>query len=144
MNLKLQRFSDNGQATIGLIFIGNTFECFSLEDTFNEPKVYGKTRIPSGKYEILLRRGSPMSNRYDARYDFHDGMLWLQNVENFKWVYMHVGGDEDDTDGCVLVGRNCLTGNGYNINGSVLAYKKLYQKVYAKLIASEKVYIEII
>jgi hypothetical protein len=144
MYLQLLRLRDNGESTIGTLSINGTFECFTLEDTHNEPKVYGKTRIPSGKYEIKLRNEGGMTQRYAKRFDLHKGMLWLQNVENFEWVYIHVGNDEEDTDGCILVGQSCSARKQQNISGSVFAYTDLYERVIDAIERSEDITIEVI
>ena len=31
-------------------------------------------------------------------------MIWLQNVPNYEWVYIHAGVSKKDTRGCPLVG----------------------------------------
>ena len=144
MLIRLQRLNDDGNSTIGAMFVNDKFQCFTLEDTFNEPKVYGKTRIPEGSYAIELRKEGGMVKKYDEKYSGHDGMLWLRNVDNFEYVYIHVGNDDDDTDGCILVGRNCNTQNGQSINGSVLAYKDLYPLVKEQIDAGYPVNIEVI
>lgn len=133
MYLQLLRLRDNNESTIGTLHANGEFECFTLEDTHNEPKIFGKTRIPKGTYEIKLRTEGGMNGRYSQKYDFHEGMLWLQNVENFEWVYFHVGNDEDDTDGCILVGQVCSARDDQSISGSVLAYKALYKKIIVDL-----------
>jgi len=144
MKIVLDRLRDNGDSTIGTISIDDTFSCFTLEDTFNEPKIMGKTRIPEGEYAIKLRPDSPMATRYSDRYNFHKGMLWLQDVPNFKWVYIHVGNKEDDTDGCILVGRNCMTSPEQMVAGSVLAYSDIYEKIADTILSGEKVTIKIV
>jgi hypothetical protein len=59
-------------------------------------------------------------------------MLWLQNVDNFKWVYIHVGNNHKNTEGCILVGtdpvHDYLDGGGSVIR-SVEAYERLYYKI---------------
>ena len=144
MNLQLERINDDGKSTIGILRIDGIFECFTLEDAFNEPKIYGKTRIPDGSYEITLRKEGGMVAKYNDRFDNHDGMLWLRNVPNFEYVYIHVGNDSDDTDGCILVGRNCITQGEQTINGSTLAYTSLYVKIKNALDAGYPVNIEVI
>lgn len=145
MNIELIRLKDNGISTVGYLLINNVFECFTLEDTYNFPKIHGKTRIPDGTYRIDLRVDSPMSNRYKAKYgDMHKGMLWLRGVPDFDWVYFHVGNREDDTDGCVLLGKTCSTlVSNQSISGSVLAYKDTYPKIAKAILDGENVTVTI-
>ena len=152
MRITVYRDSGGIDSTIGRLTIGQGLSeylhSYTCEDQRQNKKIAGETRIPAGVYEIKLRHGSPMSNRYDSRYSDidHSGMLWLQEVPNFSYVYMHSGNNDDDTEGCILVG---YTGNidiangGGNIGRSSLAYKDLYKKVHPVLMAGEKVYIEI-
>ena len=55
MELRLQREKNNGDTTIGRLYIDGEYECYTLEDQPNDKKVYGETRIPAGTYEIKLR-----------------------------------------------------------------------------------------
>ncbi|NIP88730.1 MAG: hypothetical protein GWN84_03285, partial [Gammaproteobacteria bacterium] len=36
--------------------------------------------------------------------DIHEGMLWIREIPNFEWVYLHCGADHEDTAGCPLLG----------------------------------------
>ena len=146
MLIQLLRLQDNGNSTIGTIHLNGTFEAFSLEDTKNEPKIYGSTRIPSGEYEIKLRTEGMMNKTYSKRFgDVHKGMLWLQDVPNFKWVYLHIGNTHEDTDGCILIGTTCdSTYKRQTVAGSALKYNKTYKKIVEALERDEEVTIQII
>jgi len=145
MYIQVMRLKDDGKSSIGTLMINGSFECFTLEDTHNEPKIYGKTRIQAGKYTIELRNAGNMTLKYSDRFDFHKGMLWLRNVDNFKYVYIHTGNDEDDTDGCLLVGSSCSARiDNQSVSGSVLAYIDIYPKIADAILRGEEVTIEII
>lgn len=145
MFIQLLRLKDDGKETIGIMHINGTFECFTLEDTHNEPKIYGKTRIPAGEYTIELRNEGWMTGRYSDRFPFHKGMLWLRNVENFEYVYIHIGNNDDDTDGCILLGNTANISNGnMSIGGSALAYSRLYPRIAEAITSGEEVTIQII
>jgi len=129
MRLKLQRYSDNGESTLGLFYIDNQFKCYTLEDGFRKEKVPGETRIPSGVYEVTLRTEGGMHERYLKKFPgFHKGMIWLRNVSNFEYVLIHIGNSSDDTNGCILVGSPLIfipprslihqVGCSYRLNGS--------------------------
>lgn len=145
MYIQMLRLKDDGKSTIGTFSINGEFETFTLEDTHNEPKVYGKTRIPSGEYKILLRKEGRMNLKYQDRYTEHRGMLWLQDVPNFEWVYIHVGNTEDDTDGCILLGDTCVARkDNQAVQGSSLAYHAFYKKVIEAMDRGEEITIHII
>jgi len=142
MELKVLRYSDNGESTLGLLFIDGVFECYTLEDEARTYKVFNETRIPEGTYEIKLRTEGEHHAKYMRKFgDLHKGMLWLQDVPDFQWVLIHIGNDDDDTAGCLLVGsksNNNQYGVGY-IEGSTDAYTKMYEKVSKALINEEEV-----
>lgn len=152
MNLTLYRDSKGKDSTIGRLTIGDMVSeylfCYVVEDEKRRTKVAGETRIPAGRYEIKLRRGTPMGKRYDKLYSEvgHDGMLELQGVDNFSFIYIHIGNDEADTEGCLLVNYNSYLDpvNGGGSGGrSTDAYLDLYRIIYPKLVLGEKVYITI-
>jgi hypothetical protein len=136
LELILQRIDRGTESSLGYITIkeGLTswLECFTCEDEKRVNKIKGKTRIPQGRYEIKLRNEGGMNGRYRSRFTWHKGMLWLQNVENFEWVYIHVGNTHEDTEGCILVGagahHNSLEGGG-SIISSTAAYARIYEKI---------------
>ena len=140
MFIEVKRLYDNGKATTGEMYIDGKFECYTLEDTYNYPKVFGETRIPEGSYVVELRKEGGMVKEYNAKYPDHDGMLWLRDVPNFKYVYIHVGNFHENTDGCILVGKTLGDGN---IGNSVAAYNELYPKVVEQLKAGYPVNIEV-
>lgn len=144
MILKLQRFQHGKESTLGLLSVNGVFECFTVEDENREVKVSGETRIPAGVYPITLRNEGGMTQRYAAKFPFHRGMLWLRDVPGFKWVYIHIGNKEDQTEGCILVNMGVMKveDGGYGMS-STLAYTDLYQKIIKAMDAGENVYIVI-
>lgn len=106
MRLKVERVDDDGTSTLGKMFVDGEFECWILEDTHQDEKVQGETRIPNGVYDIQLRPAGGMHGKYAARYDWHKGMLHLQDVPDFTYVYIHSGNYHTHTDGCILVGNS--------------------------------------
>ncbi len=144
MDLTLHRFSGATESTLGLMFVEDRFACYSLEDQWNMPKVPGETRIPPGKYQIILRTEGGMNERYKDRFDFHKGMLWLQDVPEFTFIYIHTGNNDDHSEGCILVGDGQvqnITERG-QVTSSVAAYTRLY-KVITEALLREEVWLEI-
>ncbi len=151
MELKVLRISTGDESTIGAIYRlmlsdgGLAFRGFTMEDQPNEPKVKGETRIPAGRYEIELRTEGGMHGRYSKKFDWHRGMLWLRYVPNFKFVYIHYGNYEKDTDGCILVGDGAQSNvmDDGMVMSSVAAYTRIAQEIYAAMDAGEKVWITV-
>lgn len=142
MELTLNRFFSSSDFTIGKLYINNVFECYTLEDEERKVKVIHETRIPKGKYEIKLREFGGHHEKYKKKFTFHKGMLWLQEVPNFKDILIHIGNTDEDTSGCILVGNSINTTEGTLIN-STAAYTKLYQKVSTELVKGNKVFISV-
>ncbi len=148
LELLNRRISSGDEATLGTLFDSTIaaqpqFLCYVLEDQFNEPKIPGETRIPPGRYEIEFRDEGGMVKRYKKRFSWHRGMLWLQDVPGFQFIYMHVGNKDDDTDGCLLVGDGQVSNviDRGMVTTSVAAYRRLYEKIAAELDAGEAVWI---
>ena len=147
MKLDVIRTQFGKDATNGMLFLDGIFECFTLEDEVRlDKKVMSETAIPLGEYEIKLRTEGGFHSKYTARYgDMHKGMLWLQDVPNFKWILIHVGNTDESTAVCLLLGetqQDLDKGKDGFIGGSGDAYKKMYPKVAEAILSGEKVTIQ--
>ena len=114
MLLKLDRFGSGPAGTLGLLSISGRFECFTLEDPPKDRvKIAGDTRIPAGTYRMTLRTEGGFHGRYRRRFgDMHNGMLWLRDVPEYKWVLIHLGNTKKHTRGCLLVGEGAVRSPG--------------------------------
>jgi hypothetical protein len=128
MDLLVDRYNSEKDHTDGLLFIDGKFECFTLEDEFREVKVKSETRIPDGTYKVELRTVGGFHERYKNKYSFHKGMLWVKDVPGFEYILIHVGNDDGDTAGCLLVGSTADKDKGF-IGASGKAYSDFYPKV---------------
>ncbi len=131
MKLRLIRKELRPESTIGDLFIDDTFECFTLEDTVRAVKIPGKTAITAGTYELAVN----FSNR------FQKFLPLLLNVPNFEGVRIHPGNRPQDTEGCILVGQTKDPASDF-IGQSQLAFAALFPKIKAA-VEREKVFIEI-
>ncbi len=148
MELLVKRQSTGDESTIGTMHRSDpelSFRGFTMEDQPNEPKVKGETRIPAGRYQIKLRTEGGMTTRYAKKFDFHKGMLWLQDVPDFTFVYVHYGNYEKDTDGCILIGDGAQSNvlEDGMVTASVAAYSRLYQEIIGAMDGGEVVWITI-
>jgi hypothetical protein len=138
MNGLVKRIKNNGDTTIGELYIDGVFECDTLEDEPRKVKVRGETRIPAGTYEIKLRTAGSFHAKYSERFkDIHHGMLHITNVPGFDYILIHCGNTDEDTAGCLLVGE----AQEWILKNSTAAYKKLYLKISGALLKNEKVFI---
>ena len=146
LKLQVVRTQLGKDATNGLLFIDGLFECYTLEDQYQAVKVMHETCIPEGTYSIKLRTVGGFHERYKKKYPtFHRGMLWIQDVPGFEYILIHQGNTDEHTSGCLIVGDS-QQDLDVNFNGmvgsSANAYKKLYPKISAQLLAGNKVTIE--
>lgn len=119
MKLELIRDTFTEQATTGRLLIDGKFQCFILEDVIRPegaPKVYGKTAIPYGTYEVVIT----MSARFKKL------LPLLVNVPNFSGIRIHPGNTSADTEGCLLPGET----RGKNaVYSSRIAFGKLFKRL---------------
>jgi len=147
MKLKLVRYSDNGNSTLGLLFIDGKFFCYTLEDEFREVKVKGETRIHSGTYQLGINNNlTPLTEKYRRRYNWFENHIQIMNVPGFNSVYIHIGNTEENTDACILVGNspnNNQIEKGF-LGYSGPAFEKLYFNIFPLLKGGEEITIEIV
>ena len=143
MKIDIYRYQHGLDSTLGLLFVNGIFRCYTCEDEYREQKLAGETRIPEGTYSLVLRDEGNMIKRYQERFSHerHPGMLWLLDVPDFKYVYIHVGNTEKDTDGCILVGNqpSSFKESVGGVYDSASAYISLYRTILAAIDAAEPV-----
>jgi hypothetical protein len=142
MELYLKRETFTEESTIGKLNIDGQFECFILEDkdrglvstmTIQEitaRKVFGKTCIPYGRYEIDWT----MSARFKKM------MPILLDTPGYTGIRIHVGNSEKDSLGCLLPGKKRANNM---VTESTAATNLLYSKIQTAKSRGEKVFITI-
>ena len=129
-----RRYTGNGY-TIGTLSVDGVKFCDTLEPTergllssmttaeIRRNKVKGKTAIPKGTYFVEMGAVSPrFKTKTWAR--INGGRVpRLQGVKGFDGVLIHPGNTADDTEGCILVGRNTEVGK---VTQSVKTYLELF------------------
>lgn len=107
MELTLNRKIKLENKTIGELIVNNKKFCDTLEDKvrlywsllpFRQLlgiKIWGKTAIPAGRYEIVIT----YSERFKRR------LPLLLKVPQFESIRIHGGNTELDTEGCLLIGK---------------------------------------
>lgn len=152
MELKLKRIALRETYTIGKLYVDGAYLCDTLEDKvrdlnkdgdlndIGEGKVYGKTAIPYGKYEITMKVQSPKYSQR-ASYAWCKGYLpRLLNVPHFEGILIHSGNDETHSHGCLLVGENKVKGKVVN---SMETLKRVYRILKSASDSGEKIWITI-
>ena len=116
MELELNRHTFTSTYTMGKLMINGKYFCDVIEDVTRdlnmngslddpgEGKVYGKTAIPYGRYEVRIT----MSNRFKKE------LPLLIGVKGFEGIRIHSGNSELDSLGCLIVGENKVKGKVIN------------------------------
>ncbi len=106
---------------IGRFYVEGMYLCDTLEDKdrgltsemstvdIYKKKVYGKTAIPCGRYEVKLTKSPKFSSRSWAK-QFGGLVPEILDVPAFVAIRIHPGTNCADTDGCPLVGMNKAVG----------------------------------
>ena len=145
MELTVIRYSSGEESTLGILLIDGKFACYTLEDEARAFKVAGETRIPAGKYRVRLRKEGRHHQKYAQKFPLiHKGMLHITNVPNFRWILIHIGNDDDATEGCLLVGNEANNNNiraGF-IKNSTDAYQRIYPPIAEVIERGEEVWIQ--
>lgn len=99
MLITLNRYECGDGYTLGVMSIDGLFLGYTLEDEDRKlesggEKVYGKTAIPRGRYEVVMS----FSNR------FQRVMPEVLGVPQFGGVRIHGGNTVEQTLGCPLLG----------------------------------------
>jgi hypothetical protein len=152
MELKLYRIALKNTYTIGKLYINGQYFCDTCEDKVRdlnkdgdlndtgEGKVYAKTAIPYGRYEVTMKVKSPKFGQRVA-YNWCGGYLpRLLNVPHFEGILIHAGNSADSSAGCLIVGENKIKGQVIN---SMSTLKKLVPILKRASDNGEKIWISI-
>ena len=123
MNITVKRIFKGPKYTIGKLSIDGHYFCDTLEDTVRPAgvKIPGRTAIPAGKYKIKLTESLR----------FKKLMPRLENVPGFTGVLIHSGNTAEDTEGCILVGKN-------RVKGKVLDSRETFARLFRLLFVAER------
>ena len=141
MKMVLKRIAKKANYTIGRLYVNGEYFCDTIEDTvritaadslseMRRKKIQSKTAIPDGAYEVIIT----MSARFKKL------LPLLLNVPAFEGVRIHSGNTADDTEGCIIVGKNDKVGWVSDSRNTMTKLMKILQEVEGK----EKITIEIL
>jgi hypothetical protein len=141
MRMQLKRVQCGAKSTLGELLIEGKHECMILEDTdrkleyYPDQKVYAETCIPRGEYRVIIT----FSNRFKRE------LPLLVDVPGYTGVRIHPGNQTSDTEGCLLPGTSYVTNpdGSHIVNGSRVAFEKLFNKIDAALELGDNVLLEV-
>lgn len=145
MKLLLERKYKKDTYTIGKLYIDGAYFCDTIEDkdrglkstmSIAEIKKIKKpsiTAIPTGTYTVTMNVISPKYSKVDWYVKNCNGarMPRLLNVNGYDGVLIHTGNSAQDSDGCILVGKN-------DVVGKVTKSKEYFIQLYSKLSQANK------
>lgn len=153
MKIEMKRVFSNDRYTISHIYAYGVYVCDAIEDTdrgwnsgmsdawIRNNKVYAKSAIPVGIYEVTLNVVSPKFSQKPYYKKFCGGRLpRLLNVPGFDGILMHRGKDEKSSAGCIILGYNTIKGQ---VTNSQQAFEKFYKILEEENKKKEKITIEI-
>ena len=140
--------------TIGKLYLEDIPFCETLEDrdrglsnsmpleSIKTIKKSADTAIPTGTYKVRMDIISPKYSKKDwyVKNCHQSRMPRLENVPGYEGVLIHPGNSSEDTEGCILVGKNKMKGMVVNSKETFL---QLYSKMYAAYKRGEKIVITI-
>jgi len=92
--IEIVRLEESETGTIGVLKFNKEVLCYTLEESDNLNKV-DVSSVPAQQYII---------ERYDSQ-RFGRPLFRLRNVPGRTSICIHAGNTEDDTAGCILLGK---------------------------------------
>lgn len=160
MKLVNTRYIFSPNSTIGKLTVDGEFLCYVMEptdrglssamplDEITKLKIWGKTAIPVGIYELKLVSGAPIWDRFHYLHTAYTitnepGKITfvlpeLQGIEDFAQVLIHPGNYPKDTEGCSLVGGD-IAGADF-IGQTPAAFEALRRTCFAAIAAGGVTY----
>ena len=146
MELILERIAKRKTYTIGRLYIrrrvddeylagtADDYFCDTLEPTWRDYehgayKVKGRSAIPEGRYAVVIS--------WSPRFKW---LPILLGVPKFEGIRIHAGNTSEDTEGCILVGKNRQVGK---VLDSRIWVHRLKQKIVEAKGRDEPVWITI-
>ena len=127
-------------SAISKMYIDGVFTCNVLEDTVRAAgvKMFGKTAIPAGRYQIVITK----SERFSKIRGKTTFLPLLIAVPGFEGVRIHTGNKPEDTEGCLILGKYSPSTKNW-VSSSVIEFSKVFPKMQAALDAGQKIFITI-
>ena len=114
MHLTLQRMNEEHGCTLGVLSNKDGVICYTLENPWLENR-RNVSCIPEGEYECTPYSSAKYPNVWE-----------LQNVKDRSKILIHAGNFEEDTRGCILIGKHIADYSGKKmITNSRHTLKKL-------------------
>ena len=137
MKILVKRTYNNKLYCISHIYVDGVYICDAIEDTdrglddsmsvndIRKKKVYAKTAIPTGTYDLTIDIISPKFYQKPYYKSYCNGYVpRVLNVKGFDGILIHKGVNQNSSAGCLIVGYNTIKGQ---VTNSQQAFEKLYK-----------------
>lgn len=144
MNITQVRHYRGANYTISRIYVNESYFCDAIEDTdrglsdfmtddeITSRKVYARTAIPYGSYEVTIDVVSPKMSQKAIYKPIRGKLPRLLNVKGFDGILVHIGNTERSSAGCIIVGKNDVKGAVSDSTKTFFALYAMMQKARAK------------
>lgn len=159
IKLKVFRFELQKDWSIGQLFENGRLTGYTVEDEVRNFKVKGETAIPTGTYKLEYRDSPKFSTKwywnettkklifftdYNAlsraekrNWQAHK-LIWITNVPNFKYILIHWGNTDLDSDGCLIIGDKMgvikdKSGDPKKSRSGVINSRNFYREFYERV-----------
>lgn len=121
MIIRIERKWKKDDYTIGVMYINGTRFSETLEDKdrgltdamksyeIEAKKIYGRTAIPTGTYEVTMTYSPKFASRPWAK-KYNGMVVHINDVKGFSGVRIHPGNTAEESLGCIFPGRNLEKG----------------------------------
>lgn len=151
--IKLQRIFSDNETTIGYMvdLTDMSLQGYTCEDQRQVQKIMKETRIWAGRYKLVLNKVvTDKTKEYQKKFPWFKYHIMVENVKDFAGIYIHIGNNEKNTDGCILLGDTLhnlsipAIAKGNPLTESTDAFERFYKKYFPILESGKEVYITII
>src|SRR5690606_10986940 len=105
MRTKILRVAEGKQSTLSQLYIDHVFQCYLLEDKNRSIKIPKQTAILTGNYNLMQNTWGGMNAEYRQKLPkLYKGMIEINGLPNFSFLYIHIGNTYKQTAGCPLCG----------------------------------------
>jgi hypothetical protein len=124
-NITLLRLKNEDTSTLGILFYGEKFYCYTLEDFCSENSFH--CRVPAGIYHLGFSGNSYLNNEYSMKINNFRGHLHLIDAPSDLNGIVHFGGLGNELKGDIIL--TDITEN-QNTTGFVDQSKSFYENFY--------------
>ena len=140
----LQRYRDDGNVTLGLLYVNEHFYCYTIEDSAASLSEGKPGKIPPGSYAVGFEKAATaLTTMYRARFP-----EWftrhIQLSGNSHSAYLYNGSDSRNNHGNIMVSDfPAVQGDNPLAVNPIVTYERLYKYLAEKIYSNIEIVITI-